>query len=903
MKTIITYLLSFFLRTVLWFRYRLRVKGLEKLTPEQLNKPGGILFLPTHPAIFVDPIVTSLAVWKRFPVRTMIVEYMYYTPIVHTVMKFLNALPVPNFSTASNSLKRRKSEKVIEEVITSLKNKENFLIYPAGRVKLSAYEAIGGASAVHQIISEVPDVNVVLMRVKGLWGSSFSTYYEGKSPNMFATIMQGIKFCFKNLLFFTPRREIIIELEPAPADFPFRGSRIEINRYLETWFNQPDGLAPQTGALPGDSLIQVSYSMWGEKHLPVLKPKGNEDSNVNLDVIPEDVRAKVYHQLALMTERSESDIKPSMSLPVDLGLDSLDGAELSAFLQDNFDIKGVPVNQLTTVARLMGIASGQVICQEEHEEEADISRWKQHIKREKLHMAEGETITEIFLNNCKRMGNAIACGDMRTGVMSYAELKLRVILLAEYVRHLPGEYIGILLPASVAANVLILAIQLAGKTPLMVNWTVGPRHLESVTQLSNVQVVLTSWAFIDRLENVDLDGIEDKLVMLEDVRRRLSVFDKAKAWWRAKLPTSSILKAFKVDKRSKDSSAVLLFTSGTENLPKGVPLSHHNIISNLKGVFDVVDVYNDDVIFDILPPFHAFGFSISSLFGLLAGMKVACSPDPTDGLRLARGVEKWGVTIVCGAPTFLKGMLKAATPEQLDTIRLCVTGAEKAPPELFQMMETLGKRETVLEGYGITECSPVLTVNPVNKPHRGVGQAVPGVELCVVHPETYEGVSLGNQGLILARGPNIFAGYLNKDVSSPFVEYDGKTWYKTGDLGFLDAEGYLTISGRQKRFVKFGGEMVSLASIEDVLLKEGLRRGWPSNEEGPTLAICAKEFVGDKPKIYLFTRFETNVEDVNTSLRAAGFSNIVKVSTVISLEEIPIMGSGKINYRALEAQL
>ncbi len=247
MKTVLSFILACFLKFILWFRYRIKVKGLDKLNKETLNKPGGVLFLPSHPAIFVDPIAVTLAAWPRFPIRPMIVEYMYYMPIVNTIMKFLNALPVPNFATSSNSLKRKKSEKVINEVIENLEKGENFLVYPAGKVKLSAHESVGGSSAAHQIISASPNANIVLVRIAGLWGSSFSTYHAGKSPPMIPTILQGIKFCLKNLLFFTPRREIVIEFEPAGPDFPYGATRVELNRYLEGWYNRPDGLSPQQG--------------------------------------------------------------------------------------------------------------------------------------------------------------------------------------------------------------------------------------------------------------------------------------------------------------------------------------------------------------------------------------------------------------------------------------------------------------------------------------------------------------------------------------------------------------------------------------------------------------------------------------------------------------------------------
>jgi long-chain-fatty-acid--[acyl-carrier-protein] ligase len=390
--------------------------------------------------------------------------------------------------------------------------------------------------------------------------------------------------------------------------------------------------------------------------------------------------------------------------------------------------------------------------------------------------------------------------------------------------------------------------------------------------------------------------------MLEDVVRQLSLGDKLKALFRSKLGVKSILKIFGREKVSKDSQAVLLFTSGTESMPKGVPLSHDNILSNLRAALTAVPVFTDDVLYGILPPFHSFGFTVSGLLTLLSGPRVFFSPDPTDGKRLANGFAKWGVTIMIGAPTFIKGMLKAATPEQLRTMRLCVTGAEKAPPELYKMLADYGHPVCLMEGYGITECSPILTMNPPGACPKGVGKPLPGIELCIVHPETEVPLPLGERGLILAKGPNVFNGYINPGLNSPFLMLNGERWYKTGDLGFLDSEGVLTISGRMKRFIKMGAEMVSLASIEDALLQMASKNGWPTSQEGPALAICAKEIPGEKSKIFLFSRFAVSIEEVNKSLKDSGFSNLVKISSVTHLPEIPIMGTGKINYRLLEGE-
>lgn len=901
MKKLVEYLLAYFFRFVLWFRYRIKFEGREKLTPEALNKPGGVLFLPNHPCAFNDPIIVTLAAFPKFPIRPLIVEYMYYTPVINTVMRFMDALPIPNFNVSSNSLKRKRSEKAISSVIEYLRGGENFLMYPAGKIKHSEKEVIGGASGLYRILQEAPEANIVLVRTKGLWGSSFSTYYTGKTPPIFSTIFWGIKECLKNLIFFTPRREVIVELEPAPADFPFKGTRLEVNRWLENWYNKPDGMTPQQGTSPGDSLVLVSYSMWGEKHLPVQKTSSSEDDNIDVTSIPRDVHEKVIAKVAEITERKPETIKTSMSLASDLGMDSLDIAEMSAFLQEQFDVDGIPVTELTSVSKVMALASGKVKYSEEVEEQtAQPKKWKRKIPEQRLKMTPGQTIPEVFLNSCDKWGNEMACADSMAGMLTYSQMKMRVILLAEYIRGLPGENIGILLPASVGASILILATQLAGKSPVMINWTVGPRHLETVLKLSDLKVVLSSWAFLDKLENVDLDLIEPHLILLEDARREFTVFDKLRAFCRSKLSAASILKIFKAQHITKDSRAVTLFTSGTESMPKGVPLSHENVLTNIRGVLEMAELSSNDVIYGILPPFHAFGFTISGLSGLLCGMRVAYSPDPTDGKRLANGFERWGVTILVGAPLFVKGLIRSAKPGQLKTMRLCVTGAEKAPPELYKMVEGLGGE--LLEGYGITECSPVLSMNPIVGVHKGVGKAFPGVELCIVHPETYETLSVNQQGLILARGANIFSGYLNKDVASPFVQHEGKQWYKTGDLGTIDEDGYLTISGRLKRFIKIGGEMISLSAIENALLQASLKHGLSTQMEGPLLAVCAKEVVGEKPKIYLFSRFDSSLEEINQSLKEQGFSNLVKISEVKQMSEIPVMGTGKVNYRALEGQ-
>lgn len=901
-KLFLIRLISLILRFFLWFRYRITYKGLEIIDPKVLNKPAGTLFLPNHPTIFVDPLIVTLGIWQTIPIRPMIVENFYHYPLAHPILKMLNALPVPDFHVGSNSLKRKNSEQMIQTVIEDLKKGDSFLIYPSGRTKQTGIEVIGGASSVHRIIQEVPDANIVLVRVKGLWGSSFSRAFTGESPPLIRTLLVNLKNVFKNLILFSPRRDVIVEYHLAPADFPYKSTRMKMNKWLEDWYNQPDGLSIQQGDHPGDSLCLVSNSIWSRQIPELYDERGDENDNFSISTIDPEIISKVRAEIARITETPIEDIKFSMRLDQQLGMDSLDISDLCAFIQDNFDVKQVYVPDLTTVAKTIAIAAKKVKCRSSGQAEVEINfdKWNSLPLRKKVDMPPGNTMPEVFLNNCKRMGNAVACGDELAGILTYKELKLRIILLAEYVRSIPGKYIGILLPSSVAAYAVILACQLAGKVPLLINWAIGSRHIEGIKTLSHVETVLTSRAFLNRLENVDLDGIHDEIILLEDVRGSFTIKDKIKAYYRSILSTAQLLKIFNIDKVSKDDPAVLLFTSGTESLPKGVPLSHENVLSNQRQVAKSIDIYSDDIILGMLPPFHAFGFSLTGLMSLMIGIRAVYTPDPTDGIKVASIIKKWRVSVTCGAPTFIKNFFRAGTPDHFKSLRLCVTGAEKAPPELFKAAEELGVGDIILEGYGTTECSPVLTGNRLGKEHVGVGEPLEGVEIQIIHPETHQSLSRMQRGLIIAKGPNVFKGYLNPNVSSPYITIDGEQWYNTGDLGHLDDRNNLVISGRQKRFIKIGGEMLSLAAIEDALLQSAPNKKWPVNTQGPTLAICGKEIPGEKPKIVLFSTFDTTVEEVNLVLREMGFSNLVKVVSVIKLSEIPIMGTGKIFYRELE---
>lgn len=773
------------------------------------------------------------------------------------------------------------------------------MFYPAGQLKGVGKELIAGASGAHELLKECPESNVVLMRTTGLWGSSFSRALLGKSPDLQKTLLHGILIIFKNLIFFTPRRKVLVEIEPNPQDMPGAGaSRIDLNRYLENWYNRyPD---EQGNIHESEPLKLVSYSCWKEELPEVVKTRKKKGGNGGTgEHVSDETRRKIYNEIKRILDKPDLEIKPEMNLAYDLGMDSLNIAELITYLTKSFAVGEVHPEDLETVGTILEIADGEI--EQQAPTRAPVYfKWPDEKGRAEAAPPIGRTLAEAFLNSCQRMDGHFACGDDVVGVMGYHKLKKSALILSQYFKTWEEERIAVMLPSTAVAYIVILALQLAGKTPVMLNWTLGPRYLEEMMNISEATKIVTSLRFIDRLANVQFGKCLDKLVFLEEIRKKLTLKMKLRGLFLTKCSVNYVLKAMDLQKIDENHPCVILFTSGTESKPKGVPLSHKNIICNQRSALQCIDLLRSDMMYGILPPFHSFGFSVAGLLPILAGLKVAYYPNPTDSFGLAEGVERWGITIICSAPSFLKGLFHAAKNEQLKTIRYFVCGAEKASDELYARVKQLDTGAKLIEGYGITECAPILTISRFNLPPKGVGRLLPDVELITIHPETLELLPKGSNGEICVRGPNVFSGYLGTP-RTPFIEIEGKQWYRTGDLGHLDPDGSLLLSGRLKRFTKVGGEMISLGAVEEVVLKQLIHEKRILNDI-PSIAICADEKEPGKPLLVLFTTIDIDRDDANRIIHDAGFSNLVKISAVKKIDEIPLMGAGKTDYRSLQAQ-
>lgn len=887
LRTLYLYLIFWMVRFIISLRYRIRISGLEEIIQKKWPFKGGILFLPNHTAE-MDPIILVLALWRQFHLRATAVETFYYQKGIRYFMDLVDVLPLPNMDIP-NQWKIKRIEKAKKLLIEKLKEGDNFLIYPSGKLKRTPEERLGGASLVHDILQASPETNIVLIRTTGFWGSMFSCAITGTTPDFGKLLLKGALILLKNGIFFAPRREIHIEISLPPEQFPYRGSRVEVNQFLENWYNQK---GPEPVKL-------ISYYFWKEELPHPIEIKSTESQN-NVSIPPE-IEKDIISHLSQISHQSQDKIQKNLYLSNDLGLDSLNIADLYLYLEEKYNVADLVPGSIQTVADLMLVAAGQG---KEYQLPKEMKKkrveWPKEKERPSPLYPEGKTLHELFLKTCDRMDGLIACADANSGTVSYKKLKQTILILALEISKLPGEKIGILLPASIGANALIFATLLAKKIPVMLNWTVGSKAIEHAVDVAEVKTVLSSYRFLTRMENGDLGKVDDLLLLLEDVRRRISLLVKIKGLFLSFFSSKTLLSYFGLNQIKEEENAVIIFTSGTETLPKGVPLTHRNLLSNHRAALTCIHLKPQDIMYSVLPPFHSFGFSVTGILPLLIGLKVYYAPDPTNSHGMAWDIANWKPTLFICAPSFVKSLFRVAKKEELASIELFVCGAEKTPQELFDYVAQLGPNKKLREGYGISECSPIVTIDPLDSPHKGVGKPVPGVELCIIDAEKGEPLPQGKEGEVSIFGPNVFNGYLGYPAS-PFIEMQGKRWYRSGDRGYLDSDGTLFITGRLKRFIKISGEMISLGGLEEELLKVCEEKNWSrSAKEGVKLAVVAIGEDTGKAALVLFTTFDVNKEDVNSAIRERGIGRLVKISDVKRLEEIPLTGTGKTHYRALE---
>ncbi len=494
------------------------------------------------------------------------------------------------------------------------------------------------------------------------------------------------------------------------------------------------------------------------------------------------------------------------------------------------------------------------------------------------------TLVEAFVRTAKQHGDTLAIVDRLTGQrVSYKNALLRSLILSRKLEQYDPGFIGVMIPNTAGAVLTVVAATMTGRTPVMINYSSGAaKNCQEAQRRLGFTTIITSRALLARIKCPEVDG----MIFIEDIAASVSLLQKITGSLRATRTLEKVLVSLPT--LSADDNAVILFTSGSERSPKVVPLTHRNLLSNIEGIHGMVEFGSGDIILGNLPFFHVFGLNTGLWLPLVSGMTVVTFPSPLEYRAICSAVRDERVTMLVGTPAFLSGYLQKSEPGDFDSTKLILTGADKCPEPLRRgFWEKHGK--ALLEGYGTTETSPVISVNSPDHNRPGsVGRPLPNVEVRLEHYETGDPCPVGTIGRIMVKGPSVMSGYFDDFESNATRMHRG--WYDTQDMGYMDEDGYLWHVGRLARFLKIGGEMVSLVRVEDVL-----------ERAVPPGVVCSVVEVPDAVKGSKIVAVVTEGIDQREVLRqmSGELPNFALPKQFVVVPEIPKMSSGKIDFRSL----
>ena len=543
-----------------------------------------------------------------------------------------------------------------------------------------------------------------------------------------------------------------------------------------------------------------------------------------------------------------------------------------------------------------------------------ISSWSTHVERL-------PTLPEAWIASAKQVGSKLAIGDTlqpggKADLSGYRALAGALTLSKRIRRLSPEQNIGLLMPTSAGGVLANMAALMAGKTLVNLNYSASVEALLSAIEQAEIKTLYTSERFIAKLaqRGQDLQPLLEQVevVYLEQLREQFSKPELLFNLALVRLLPSALLQRLLCRRRDSQATAAILFSSGSEGAPKGVMLSHRNIMANLKQAADVLNLQDDDAVMASLPLFHAFGLTVTQFLPLIEGVLMVCHADPTDALGIAKAVARYRTTVMCGTSTFLRLFVRNSKvhPLMLDSLRIVVAGAERLNSDVRDGFKTkFGK--PIYEGYGCTETTPVASVNLPDaldtrywqvqqggKPGT-VGMPLPGTSFKVVDPDSLEELPTGEAGMILIGGVQVMQGYLNKPDKNAEVlkTLDGERWYVTGDKGSIDEQGFLTIHDRYSRFAKLGGEMVSLSAVEQAV-RDSL--GGTDQQEQELVAVNLSD---DKKgeQIVLLHEAELDSSAVRKAMIDNGTSALLVPGRWLRVESVPKLGSGKTDFGAAKA--
>ncbi|MFO7890421.1 MAG: AMP-binding protein [bacterium] len=489
-----------------------------------------------------------------------------------------------------------------------------------------------------------------------------------------------------------------------------------------------------------------------------------------------------------------------------------------------------------------------------------------------------------FVKIAKKMGKKLAIIDRTTDKrVPYSKALIAAILLARKFNKYEKGYLGIMIPNSAGSFLAILGALLAGKVPVMINYSTGAEKNAVYAQdKCGFKKIITSKALLEKIKCPKIEG----MIYIEDIMESITKFDKIKALFRSKLSVKKICKS--TAKLTEDYNAVILFTSGSEKEPKAVQLTHKNLASNALTAIEIFKLTPEDSILCILPLFHVFGHMVNFWLPLLLGSTAITYANPLDFKTIPKIIKEEKPVMIAATPVFFAGYLRESRPGDFDSLRILVAGADKTPDRLRKGYKEKHNK-LLLEGYGTTETSPVISVNTLEHNRAGsIGKVFPDQNVKIVDIESGTELPPNKEGKILVKGPNVMKGYFDDIEETSLRIKDG--WYDTGDMGMLDEDGYLWHKGRLKRFVKIGGEMVSLVNTESIL-----------NTALPDHIDCCVVEVPHPTKGAQLIAAVSEKINRKEILKKLGkeLPKIAIPKIFMVFPELPKMGSGKLDFRTI----
>ncbi|MGC2064421.1 MAG: AMP-binding protein [Thermodesulfovibrionales bacterium] len=489
-----------------------------------------------------------------------------------------------------------------------------------------------------------------------------------------------------------------------------------------------------------------------------------------------------------------------------------------------------------------------------------------------------------FIQTAKQQGSKYAFVDTSADrKVTYSKALIASLILAKKFEKYEKGFIGIMLPTSAGCGIAFIAGLMSGRTPVMINYSTGAaRNAEYAQRRCGFRTIITSRVFIEKISCAVVEG----MVFIEEIMNGITITEKLRAALISRLPVPFIMTS--ICPVEEDDNAVILFTSGSEKDPKAVQLTHRNISSNILSFSSLVDLSAEDRLLANLPYFHVFGLTVNLWTPLFHGMTIISHANPLDYKTICQVIREHQPTLMVGTPSFLWGYLRKSEPGDFRSLRLILCGADKCPELLRQQF--MEKHGLVLyEGYGTTETSPVIAVNSPDHNRPGsVGPVLSGVEVRIENYDTGKDCAPGETGRILVRGDLVMKGYYGDLEETSMRIRHG--WYDTGDMGYLDNDGYLWHAGRLKRFIKIGGEMVSLVMVENVLekfLPEGI-------------SCCVVEVPDPLKGAKIIAVITQQVDEKQLHRQMARqLPNIALPRQFVVMEDLPKMGSGKIDFRGV----